>query len=226
MSTTRPDLERALETMALLDHSSGALRSAFIENAQFVKLPPGHFICMEGDVCGMLPVVVSGQARVFKSNPDGREITLYRIESGECCILTASCIIGERRFPAFAVTETDVEAVVIPTAHFHDWCGRYEAWRSYIFAMVLNRLSSTIEYVEEIAFKRLDERLAAYLGDEADDSGRLRRTHEQIASDLGTSREAVSRALKDLENEGLLTLGRGTIGVSSKSGLVARARRS
>ena len=226
MDETRLRLDHALGLMTLLDSSDEAMRAAFMDRAQFVTLPKGHHVCMEGDQCGVLPVVISGQARVYKSSPEGREITLYRIDPGECCILTASCIIGDRAFPAFAVTETEVDAVVIPTADFRDWFGKYEPWRSYVFTMVLRRLAAVIEYVEEIAFRKLDERLAAYLLEQSNEIGTLKRTHEQIASDLGSSREAVSRSLKDLEHEGLLQLSRGTINVVSTSGLHSRAGRS
>jgi len=225
MDNTHLQLERALRMMSLLDSTHEAMRASFMDRAQFVTLPKGHYVCMEGDQCSVLPIVISGRARVYKSSPEGREITLYRIDPGECCILTASCIIGDRAFPAYAVTETEVEAVVIPTADFQDWFGRYEAWRTYVFTMVLNRLAAVIEYVEEIAFRRLDERLAGYLVEQSTDNGTLKRTHEQIAADLGTSREAVSRALKDLEHEGLIQLSRGTIAVASPAGLSSRVGR-
>ena len=180
---------------------------------------------MEGDQCNFLPIVMTGQARVYKSSPEGREITLYRIDPGECCILTASCIIGDRAFPAFAQTESSVEAVVVPTSDFRDWFGRFESWRTYVFTILLRRLSTVIEYVEEIAFRRLDERLSAYLIEHSDAGLSVRRTHEQIAADLGSSREAVSRSLKDLEHEDLLRLGRGTIRIAAEKELRKRAAR-
>lgn len=218
-------LEEALESVELLDKSDDAMRRAFLDRARIVTLPENHFVCMEGDQCGVLPIVLSGQARVFKSSSEGREITLYRIDPGECCILTASCIIGDRAFPAFAQAESNVEAVVIQTADFRDWFGRFEPWRSYVFTMVLRRLSTVIEYVEEIAFKRLDERLASYLIEHSVAGPSIQRTHEQIAADLGSSRETVSRSLKDLEHEKIVELGRGTIRIAAEEALRRRAER-
>lgn len=164
---------------------------------------------MEGNACAHLPLILAGNARVYKLSDEGRPITLYRIPPGESCILTASCILSDRAFPAFAEAETDVEALVIPSALFREWFGQFDAWRTYVLDLLSRRLATMIELVEEVAFHRVDERLAAYLLDAG--APEIVRTHEQIAADLGTSREVVSRILKDFEHHGWVALARGMI---------------
>lgn len=189
--------------------------SLFAELCQFgdyVKLPPNQNICMEGSHCSSLALVLSGTARVYKLGESGKEITLYRIEDGESCVLTLSCIASGKSFPAFAISETDVEAIIIPTNKVRSWMEQQPSWRNYAWNLIASRLADVISLVEEITFKRMDDRLAHYLKQQRQQHGeRLTITHQQIAADLGTSREVISRLLKDLQQRGELTLGRGQI---------------
>ena len=176
------------------------------------SLEPGHNICHQGDSCSQLALVTAGSARVFKLAESGREITLYRVEPGECCILTASCMLSGRVFPANATVEQALDAVLIPQPRVLEWMTVSETWRHYLWGLLAERLGDVISLVEEIAFRRMDERLGGYLASHARDRGSvLLATHQQIAADLGTSREVVSRMLKDFESRGLLKLSRGRI---------------
>lgn len=210
-----------LAAFPFLHAASPAVRADFAAEVRRQRVGPGMFICMEGDTCGMLPLVVDGFARVYKASDTGRELTLYRIERGEACILTVSCILGARPFPAFAATETDVDVLLVPAASFRRWVLAHEAWRGFAFDLLARRLADVIETVEEVAFRRLDARVAAHL---------LQRgvrvvptTHEAVATELGSSREVVSRVLKELERQGLVTLTRGAIQVDDPAGLRAKA---
>ena len=190
-----------------------AVGERFAQECQRITLPAGQFVCLEGQACSHLALVTRGSVRVYKSGETGREITLYRIAPGGSCILTASCILNQRSFPAFAVTETEVEGYVIPAQVFHQWVDRHTPWQQYVFQLLSERLESVIEVIEEVAFRRMDSRLAAHLLEKSKATGSLdlHETHEMIAADLGSSREVVSRLLKDFEREGLVTLGRGQI---------------
>lgn len=177
-----------------------------------IRLPKGHNICHEGDRCSHLALLTLGSARVFKLAESGREITLYRIEPGECCILTASCMLSGRDFPANASAESEVEAVVLPETQVHRWMNSSESWRRFLWNLLAVRLGEVIGLVEEVAFRRIDQRLGEYLTNLAGEKGGVvQATHSQIAADLGTSREVVSRVLKDFEMRGLLRLARGRI---------------
>lgn len=226
---TSPDqlLVHLCEAMPFLKSADAALQQELIDSGQMATLPPGQFICMEGNACGALPIVLNGSARVYKTGETGREITLYRLGTGESCVLTASCILNDQGFPAFAVTEEEVTAFLIPSTCFKNWVDAYPEWRSYVFDLMARRLHTVIAIVEEIAFRRLDVRLATYLVEKSntDATEILHTTHEHVAFELGSSREVVSRILKEFEHEQLIHLDRGIIRVLDKAGLVHRSRR-
>ncbi len=180
---------------------------------QLVSLPAGQHICLEGSNCSHLAFVLAGTGRVYKLSESGREITLYRVGAGECCILTLSCIISEKRFPAFAVSESELEAIVIPAAVIQDWMDNNRSWRRYAWDLIAVRLGDVISLVEEVTFRRMDERLGFYLNQEKifPLGEKTSITHQQIAAELGTSREVISRLLKDLEQQKIVALGRGWI---------------
>lgn len=190
---------------------SSDLISEIDRHGRSVELPPGQHICLEGTSCDHLAFVLSGTARIYKMGETGREITLYRLDRGECCILTLSCILSEKRFPAFAISETEMEAVILPAAVIQRWMEQLPVWRRHAWDLVASRLGDIISLVEEITFRRMDERLEFYLGraDRFPVGERVQVTHQQIATELGTSREVVSRLLKDLEQRQLVQLGRG-----------------
>ena len=201
--------------------NDAALADHFRANASAAKLPRGQTICNEGDNCSRLALVTDGSARVYKLAESGREITLYRVEPGECCILTASCMLSERTFPANAIVELDLAAIVVPAPKVVAWMTESVAWRQFLWSLLAARLGDVIGLVEEVAFRRMDERLIDYLHDKYAVRGPvLRATHHQIAADLGTSREVVSRLLKDLEQRGLVQLGRGRIQIVDADALV------
>ena len=184
----------------------------------------GQGICHEGDACSQLALLTSGSARVFKLAESGREITLYRVDPGECCILTASCMLSGRAFPANAVVESDLEAVLVPEPQLLRWMTTSASWRHFLWSLLAGRLGDVISLVEEVAFRRMDQRLAEYLAGHAVQKGPvLQATHGQIAADLGTSREVISRMLKDFELRGLLQLSRGRIELGDPQALRALA---
>lgn len=208
LSIGMTEYDRLFPFLERLDEGA---RHLFAQNVVRITLPAGKFICMQGDLCGQVPLLMSGSVRVYKTSDTGREITLYRIEPGESCILTASCILSRAPFPAFAVSEEPVQAAVIPSATFAEWVNRYGAWREFVFSLLSKRFASVIEVVEEVAFRRLDSRVAAYLLEALDPKNEVKITHEKIALDLGSSREVISRLLREFEREGLVRRSRGRI---------------
>ncbi len=206
-----------------LNEAGEDLWSELLASGVARELPPRQFIRMEGDHCEHLPLVLSGAARVYTMGESGREITLYRIERGESCILTASCILNELEFPAFARTETETEVFLVPAASLQGWFDRYAVWRSYVLSLVSSRLADVIGLVKEVTFLRLDERLVEYLIGAPKQGNTVTITHAALASELGTSREVVSRILESFESQGLVSLERGSIRICDESGLAARS---
>lgn len=184
----------------------------FFEKAQYIELPAGVSICEEGQNCAHLALVIQGIGRVYKLSPSGREVTLYRIHGGESCILTASCIMNQDSFPAMAESETAIRGLLIPPADVRDWFCRDTHWQRFIFGLLSHRLADIISVVEEVAFKRIDVRLAEQFTRRlAAGEKTIHKTHAEIAADVGSSREVVSRILRDFTQRGLIISSRGSI---------------
>jgi CRP/FNR family transcriptional regulator len=170
----------------------------------------GKQIYAEGDACSAIAFVLSGDIRVFKLGETGREITLYEIGPGETCILNASCILSGRTYPANAVAITNVDMLLILSSAFRRLVDEQQAMRDFVFTLLSLRLSEVMELVEEVAFGRMDQRLMEYLVEKSENNV-LGTTHQKIANDLGTSREVVSRLLKDFERKQEVRLSRNSI---------------
>lgn len=198
-----------------LEHAEADVHDAFFAHARHMSVPADQLMCTQGQHCPNLALILSGEIRVYKIGTGGREVTLYRVSGGDSCILSAACILSGKAFPAYAITETEVEALAIPTNVFRDWADQYTVWRQHVFGQLVRRLTDVIDVLEDVTFRRMDTRLATYLLAAADpDSGLVTRTHQAIAGDLGSSREVISRLLKEFERGGSLTLSRGHIAIS------------
>ncbi len=173
-------------------------------------IPKGQIICREGDNCEYLPLVVSGSLRVYKSAENGREITLYTVAPGSSCVLSAAGILKDSKFPAIAVTEADTRLLLVSKSDVNSFYEKYPGWRDFILSLYTDRVYSVIHLVEEVLFRRLDDRLITFIRDKAEHST-LKMTHQKIAEELGSTREVISRLLKDFENRGIISLNRGTI---------------
>ncbi|NOY63171.1 MAG: Crp/Fnr family transcriptional regulator [Gammaproteobacteria bacterium] len=211
--------QRLIQNFPLLADSSPDFRNDFFRNATLMQIPAGHTVASDGNECRRLALVVSGMVRVYKLADSGREITLYRISCGDSCVLTASCIMSDTPFPAIAVTESDVEALLIPSKQVHEWMSESKPWGAFIFSLISKRLADVIAVLEDVAFHRMDERIAAYLIAIAPRGPTVNITHHEIASDLGTTREVVSRILKEFEGKGLVKGARGKLTVADLPGL-------
>lgn len=215
MSMNNPENENRLRQLfPFLQEADSDFCRAFFDSVILAHLKTGNEVCAEGNTCTHLPLLVEGVARIYKSGETGKEITLYRIRPGESCVLTASCILSGRPFPATANVESNLTAALVPAEFVRKWIGRDSAWRAYIFSLVADRLSAIIQVVEEVVFQRLDQRVAAYLLRHGSGSpAAIHATHQEIADELGTSREVVSRLLKSFEQSGAIRLSRGQVTV-------------
>jgi CRP/FNR family transcriptional regulator len=180
-----------------------------LSQAQVVRLPAGTPLFGEGTPCRQFPLVLEGAIRVTKAG-EGRELQLYRVTPGESCVLTSSCLVARRDYPATGMVEQDVRLVVLPLPLFDDLMATHAPFRRYVFSLFAERLTELMSLVEAVAFHRLDRRLAgALLG-----KGRVvHATHQQLADELGSVREIVTRVLRSYSDQGLVRLGRGSIEV-------------
>ena len=209
--------------LPVLQHAEAQLERDFKQTAFFARIPAGRDVFVEGDRVDSIALLISGVVRVYKIGETGREITLYRFGLGQSCILTANAILSQRSFPAIATVEQEAEAVMIPAGDFRDWVRRHDLWREFVFDLLSQRLASVMAIVEEVAFGRMDRRVAALLLNRAQLQNPLRITHQEIAAELGSSREVISRLLEDLAGAGLIRAGRGTIEILDDEKLKSRA---
>jgi CRP/FNR family transcriptional regulator len=171
-----------------------------------------------GDACQAFLLLLDGEVRVQLTSEGGREVTLYRIGPGGSCILTTSCLLSHEHYPAEAIAESDVEAVAIPMNAFQEALETSQFFRQFVFDGFSSRLTNVIRKIEQIAFTGIDARLATLLLD-LDDRGVETVTHQDLAVELGTAREVVSRHLKRFENAGWVRLGRGRITLTDREHL-------
>ncbi|MHB1405250.1 MAG: Crp/Fnr family transcriptional regulator [Desulfitobacteriaceae bacterium] len=183
-------------------------------------IPPGTCAFLEGAHSSEVAFVLKGSLRVIKIGESGREILLYRVLPGESCILQLSSVLAGVGYPANAIVENETEAVMVPAALFKKWINEYQSLRNFVYGNMTKRISSMMALVEEVAFKRMDTRLVELLLNKTSaEQIAVEMTHEEIASELGTAREVVSRLLKNLENDALVELSRGRIRLTNRYGL-------
>ena len=169
-----------------------------------------------GNACSSLPLVLTGSIRVFTKSPSGREISLYRVNRSELCIITLSCLLGSDTYPATGVTDEDVTAIVLPRFLFHELMGDQPEFRTMIFHLFATRLTGFMQLIDEITFRKLDQRLANFL---LQHGPLINESHQEIADELGSVREVVSRLLKQFEEKNWIKIARKQIEVVDRDAL-------
>jgi CRP/FNR family transcriptional regulator len=197
-------------------------QATLLQRGVLRTLPKGAVYLREGDSCAGIALLLDGRIRVSKSAESGREITLYHIEPGETCILTASCLLAGTRYPATAVAADTSVAALLPGAFFRRLVDTAPAVREFVFDHFSERLAAVMALVEEVAFRGVDRRLARWLASEASARpGPVLLSHEELAAHIGTARVVVSRVLAEFESRGWLRLGRRRVEVLSREALAA-----
>lgn len=179
--------------------------------ARLLTLEPGQPVFHAGDACSNYLLVLEGQVRVQMTGEGGREMILYRVGSGQSCVLTTSCLIANDRYPAEAFADTPVRAFALSRADFETALDASAVFRRFVFANLGNRLAEVIARMDAVAFQPIERRLATLLLSRASAGPMLQATHQDLAVELGTAREVVSRNLKRLESRGLVRLGRSSV---------------
>lgn len=179
----------------------------------YKDIPEGFKLIEIGDYIKSMPLLVSGAIKILREDKDGDELILYFIEQGDTCAMTLSCCLGNSKSEIRAVAETDTKLIMVPVAKMEEWLGKYKTWQQFVLQSYHNRMSELLEAIDTIAFLKMDKRLFKYLKDKAmvNHNDVIHVTHQQIASDLHTSRVVISRLLKTLEIDGKITLNRNNI---------------
>lgn len=186
-----------------------------LAKARKIELPADATLLSAGDKCTDLMLLLEGNLRIYQLAEDGREMTLYRINPGDICLMSLSSLIHNQPFKANAKSETGISALLISAAEFHRAMGVSPAFRQRILSSFVNSFNKMMNTFYDTAFETLDMRLACLLGRlfERAGSDTLDITHQELALELGTSREVISRLLKKLERRQCVVLSRGQIRV-------------
>lgn len=191
------------------------LLQRIVDTLRIQSVPSGTTVFDERQPCSGFPFVLEGAIRVAKLSANGRELPLYRVVVGESCIITSSCLLGHADYNARGVSEGATTLALLPGELFDEMLAE-PAFRDFIFALFSERMAELMQLVEEVAFRKLDQRLAALLLGK----GRLvHTTHQQLADELGSVREIISRLLKGFAEQGLVKLGREQVEVLDPAGL-------
>jgi CRP/FNR family transcriptional regulator, anaerobic regulatory protein len=201
-----------------LDSLPAELRESALREAHAVELPVGARIFGPGDACAGLPLVISGSVRVQMTGASGNEIVLYRIGPDDMCTLSIGCLMAQRSYAAEAIVEEPTRGLLLPATLFDRLMDASAAFRRHIMSSYGSRLDSLMLLVEEVAFRRMDRRLAHCLLERSRGSS-VEATHQHLAAELGTAREVVSRVLKELERGQVVRLERGRIEILDRERL-------
>ena len=193
-----------------------------LARAQPMRAPKGSVLFQPGQPCRGFPLLLEGSVRVSQSAPSGREIVRYRVEPGAGCLLSGGCLLGHANYSARGVAEDDVELLSIPPALFQEFLLQFEPFRRFVFGMYGERLAEVMTLVEEVAFRRLDARLARLL---VERGPVVAATQQKLADELGSVREIVSRLLRQFEERGWVALERERVTVCDRGALAELAGR-
>jgi CRP/FNR family transcriptional regulator len=193
-----------------------ATAQALVAIAARAALPAGSVLFRPGDACTQFFILLAGSVRVHRLARSGREMVLYHVRAGESCILTTLCLLSAEAYSAGAIVEQDVQALAVPQAGFNGLMNSSEGFRRLVFTSYAQRMADLMERIEALSDTPVDMRLAGFLLECAGPTGIVLTTHQALATEIGTAREVVSRALGRLEQLGVLQLSRGKIDIRDR----------
>jgi CRP/FNR family transcriptional regulator len=193
------------------------LKEQILKLAKIAQFPENETLLKPGQYIKVLPFVLSGSIKVIREDEEGNELLLYYIRTGESCAMSLSAYLNHHKCNIKAITTEPSEVMLIPTQYIDDWGRFYPSWQAFIMKLYNHRFEELLQTIDNIAFKKMDERLLQYLNTKVKvlNTKQLEITHQEIANDLGTSREVISRLLKQLEKNKHIKLSRNFLEVLS-----------
>ena len=187
-----------------------------LHDAQQVNIPSGTLLLQPDSACTQFMLIVEGCVRVYQQTPNDREVTLYRTYDGDLCVLSINGLMQNKNFDAFARAESDVTALSFTRDQFMAAMALYEPFRQFVLINLTSRFQDVLKLMEETVFEGLDTRLVCLLAriSKQQNTQDIQITHQELASELGSSREVISRLLKAIERQGCIKLSRGKIHLS------------
>jgi CRP/FNR family transcriptional regulator len=180
-----------------------ALVAELEAKSMLMEVKSGDTMLNIGQTIRAVPLLISGTIKVSRINDEGQELLLYYVKEGESCAMTFNCCMLSQTSVIKGAAEEDSILLCVPVALMEEWMIKYPSWKKYVMTTMLNRFTEMIKCIEDVAFKKLDERLINYLKEKSRVTGSsvLNLTHQQIGDELGTNRVVISRLLKKLEND-------------------------
>ena len=194
----------------------------YIGNGQQISAPDGACLFQPGDDTRGFLIVTGGTVRVEHATPAGRTVTLYRVHAGDSCVLTTTCLLSARSYSGFGYAEGAVTAVAIPAERFRQLLSHDAGFQEVVFRGFAQRVGELTDVIDTLLVHRTDLRIAHWLGTRPDTD--LYLTHEDIAQELGTVREVVSRCLKSFERKGWITTARGHVRLHDRAAMTRHAQ--
>jgi CRP/FNR family transcriptional regulator len=213
---SQSEFSELLPLYPTLDEVRPILKQVLLDDSIRLDSEAGTTVFGVGNQCSHYPLLASGSIRVTKSLSDGREIVVYRLLPGESCLLTTSCLLGNHSYPARGLAEDDLRGILISRMTFQRLIEESLPFREFVFHSFADRILQLMEFVEMVGFGQVDQRLAYSLRHMP---SVVEITHQQLAEEVGSVREVVSRVLKRLEDEGVLQLARGQITIVDREAL-------
>ena len=189
------------------------VKDAISETGQIMEIPEGEILIDIGQYIKMMPLLLSGSLKILREDNDGKELLLYHVHPGQTCAMSITCCMGDAKSSVRAVAEEDTKLIALPTRIMDEWSNQYPSWKHFIMRTYQRRFEELLNTIDSIAFQKLDDRLERWLKEKTAKSpdGVIQITHQEIASELHSSREVISRLLKKMEHQGTLELGRNKI---------------
>lgn len=198
----------------------------FRSRVQFPRLDGGAIAYRQGWECPNYVMCLEGGTRTFRSSANGRELLIYRVVPGNTCVFTTQCLLAGGTFPAESMAEAPTRFAALPADAFHELMALSPEFRRFVLDDYARLLTSILSLVDEVAFTSLDRRLAQRLIMESDSHGIVAKTHQQLAADLGSVREVISRYLNEWERAGWIQTARGSIRILDRSAVASYPNRA
>lgn len=181
------------------------------------EVAEGELIMDIGNYIKLMPLLIKGSIRVLREDEEANELLMYYLTAGETCAMSLTCCLQDQQSEVRAVAEEDCTLIMIPVRFMDQWMSKYNCWKEFVMSTYQNRFKELLSTIDSIAFMNMDDRLLKYLKDKTESSGSIsiKTTHQDIAYELNSSREVISRLLKKLEYKGVVKLSRNKVEVLS-----------
>jgi len=213
------DAQEWVERFPGLSRLEKPIKELLLDRSSIIQFPKNQMIFGPSNSPENMLFLLDGTVRVQQVSETGHEIVLYRIQAGQSCVLTTACLMAYENYSAEGISETPVQAAAVPRDVFDDLVGQSKSFRDFVFAAFSKRITDLFLKIDEVAFQRLDVRLADRLLSISDDHDTVATTHQKLSVELGTAREVVSRQLQEFQRRGWIAQERGKINLVDRTKL-------